>query len=164
MIRTPGGSKGPIAKHVDTLFGKDWRETRIIADLEVKLCHAGNNNDVYHSYTRRGYLDGHRIDFLNDRVAVDLEWNSIDQTYDRDLYAFSAFYSAGAIDVGVILTRGKSLDNRFFRSLGNVLKKDGTDGDEFVYKNLVLQLQVWESCFIDWMRVGMEGVLFWPSE
>ena len=89
---------------------------------------------VFSSYTREGFLDGHRIDFVKGRVALDLEWNSKDQTYDRDLYAFSAFYDAGAIDVAVIITRGSSLDNAFFRSLGKVLEKDGTEGKGQVYK------------------------------
>lgn len=133
MIRTPGGSKGPIAKYVDTLFGPQWQETRISADLQVKLHHA-KKNILLSEYTRKGYLDGHRIDFLCGKVAVDLEWNSKDQTYDRDLYAFSAFHGAGAIDVGVLITRGTSLDNAFFRSLGKVLNKDGTDGKQDVYK------------------------------
>lgn len=134
MIREPGGSKGPIAKYVDTLFPEDWVETRISADLNVKLLDAKAKNKVVSQYIRQGYLDGHRIDFVNDRVALDLEWNSKDQTYDRDLYAFSAFYDAGAIDVGVIITRGSSLDNDFFRSLGKVLNKNGLEGSEDVYK------------------------------
>ncbi len=133
MIRTPGGSKGPIAKYVDTLFSADWQETRISADLQVKLHHA-KKNTLLGEYVREGFLDGHRIDFLNGKVAVDLEWNSKDQTYDRDLYAFSAFHEAGAIDVGVLLTRGSSLDNKFFKSLGKVLKKDRTEGTDEVYK------------------------------
>ena len=135
MIREPGGSKGPIAKYVDTLFSdNDWVETRISADLRVKLLHAKKKDTILQEYTREGYLDGHRIDFVSGRVALDLEWNSKDQTYDRDLTAFSAFYEAGAIDVGVIITRGSSLDNEFFRSLGKVLKKDGTEGTEEVYR------------------------------
>lgn len=136
MIRMPGGSKGPIAKHVDTLFSDHWVETRIAADLHVRLLHAkrSKENTIIREYTREGYLDGHRIDFVRGRVAVDLEWNSKDQTYDRDLYAFSAFYEAGAIDVGVILTRDSSMDNNYFRSLGKVLKSDGTTGSEDVYK------------------------------
>lgn len=136
MIRTPGGSKGPIAKYVDTLFpeGDGWQEARISADLHVKLLHAKQKNRVLSEYVREGFLDGHRIDFLNGRVALDLEWNSKDQTYDRDLYAFSAFYEAGAIDLGIIITRGNSLDTNFLRGLGKVLKKDGTDGNEEVYK------------------------------
>ncbi|MBU2587857.1 MAG: restriction endonuclease [Alphaproteobacteria bacterium] len=136
MIRTPGGSKGPIAKYVDTLFTEQdgWRETRISADLQVKLLDAKKTDHVIQEYIRAGFLDGHRIDFLNGRVALDLEWNSKDQTYDRDLYAFSAFYDAGAIDVGVLITRGSSLDNSFFRSLGSVLSKDGSEGTAEVYK------------------------------
>jgi hypothetical protein len=134
MIRLPGGSKGPIAKHVDGLFDDDWVEARISADLHVRLVHAKQKDRVLRSYVREGYLDGHRIDFVNGKVALDLEWNSKDQTYDRDLYAFSAFYDAGAIDVGVILTRGSSLDNDYFRSLGKVLKSDGSEGGDDVYR------------------------------
>jgi hypothetical protein len=40
MVRMPGGSKGLIAKHIDTLFTAEWIETRISADLKVKLLHA----------------------------------------------------------------------------------------------------------------------------
>jgi hypothetical protein len=96
--------------------------------------HAKRQGELLRSFVREGYLDGHRIDFVNDRVALDLEWNSKDQTYDRDLYAFSAFHQAGAIDVGVILTRGSAISNDYLRSLGKVLKKDGSEGEEDVYK------------------------------
>ncbi len=135
MIRRPGGSKGEIARYVDTLFpSPDWVETRITADLMVRLEHAKKSGGILRKYIRKGFLDGHRIDFVSGKVALDLEWNSKDQTYDRDLYAFSAFYDAGAIDVGIILTRGSSLDNAFFQRLGKVLNKDGTEGTEEVYK------------------------------
>ena len=84
MIKTPGGSKGPIAKYVDTIFTEErgWIEARISANLHVRLLHAKRKNEVVSEYVREGYLDGHRIDFLNDRVALDLEWNSKDQTYE----------------------------------------------------------------------------------
>jgi len=134
MIRTPGGSKSGIAKYVDTLFDDQWQETRISADLRVRLIHAKERGRVLSQYTRQGFLDGHRIDFVKGKVALDFEWNSKDQTYDRDLYAFSAFYEAGAIDLGIILTRGSTLDNGFFRSLGKVLNKDGTEGKEDVIR------------------------------
>jgi len=48
MIRMPGGNKGPIAMYTDTLFTEDhgWKETRITADLHVKLLHAKRQNDL----------------------------------------------------------------------------------------------------------------------
>lgn len=103
------------------------------ADLHVKLL-PPKGNKILREYIRSGYLDGHRIDFVSGKVALDLEWNSKDQTYDRDLYAFSAFHAAGAIEVGVLLTRGASLDTDFFRSLGKVLTKSGDEGDADVYR------------------------------
>jgi hypothetical protein len=74
--------------------------------------------------TRKRYLDGHKIDFVKGRVAFDMEWNSKDQTFDRDLYAFNAFFLSGVLDVGVLVTRGMSL-NPALRQLGQALKKDG---------------------------------------
>ena len=134
MVRRPGGAKSLIAYHLDDLMPAGWVEARIAADLHVTTYHAKRRSEVIHSYVRPGFLDGHRIDFLRGRVAFDLEWNSKDQTYDRDLDAFSAFYEAGAIDVGIILTRGTSIDNGYLRSLGKVLDKDGQPGSEEVYK------------------------------
>jgi len=128
MIRRPGGSKGPVATLFESLFSENWREVRISADLMVRLHPAkGGGEAVLAEYVREGYFDGHRIDLLNGKVALDIEWNSKDQTYDRDLYAFGAFYEAGAIDVGIIFTRGVAMDNAFFQSLGPALDKDGNE-------------------------------------
>lgn len=156
MIRQPGGSKGPIARHVDTLFAPPWAEARIAADLHVRLEHAKQPGRILRSYVRPGFLDGHRIDFVRDKVALDLEWNSKDQTYDRDLTAFSAFYDAGAIDVGVILTRGSSMDTAYFRSLGKVLNPDGSEGAEDVYRKFGAST-TWMGKLIDRLEAGRNG-------
>jgi hypothetical protein len=73
---------------------------------------------------REKYLDGHKIDYVNDKVAFDLEWNSKDQTFDRDLYAMNAFFLSGAIDVGVLVTRSRAM-NQVFRTVGPALTKAG---------------------------------------
>jgi hypothetical protein len=73
---------------------------------------------------RERYLAGHKIDYVKERVAFDMEWNSKDQTFDRDLYAFNAFFLSGVIDVGVLVTRGESL-TPVLRQLGHALKKTG---------------------------------------
>ncbi len=73
---------------------------------------------------REKYLDGHKIDYVKGKVAFDMEWNSKDQTFDRDLYAMNAFFLSGAIDVGILVTRSLSL-NEVFRGVGPALTKTG---------------------------------------
>jgi hypothetical protein len=68
--------------------------------------------------------DTHKVDYLKGRVAFDLEWNSKDQTFDRDLYAFRAFYDYDKISVGVLVTRSNDLDE-VFDSLGSYTDKNG---------------------------------------
>ena len=61
----------------------------------------------------KNYIDGHNIDFVKGRVAVDVEWNSKDQTFDRDLFAMRTYYECDIISVGVIITRDESLNDIF---------------------------------------------------
>lgn len=56
-------------------------------------------------------------------MAFDLEWNSKDQTFDRDLLAMRTYFDCGIIDVGIIVTRSEEL-NDIFRHIG-ILKKYG---------------------------------------
>ena len=56
----------------------------------------------------------HKVDHVrtfneNARVALEIEWNNKDPFYDRDLENFKRLHADGAISVGVIVTRGKSL-------------------------------------------------------
>jgi Restriction endonuclease BglII len=143
MIRTAGGNESEIPKLLSaTLRPLGWHETVVQGDLLVKLTWREPVGSVKsgkkkgspifgaksREVTRKKYLDGHKIDYVKDRVAFDLEWNSKDQTFDRDLYAFSAFFQCGVIDVGVLVTRSESL-NSVFRELGQALKKDGVTPD-----------------------------------
>lgn len=50
---------------------------------------------------------------MKNRVAFDLEWNSKDQTFDRDLLAMRTYFDCGLIDVGVIVTRAENLNDIF---------------------------------------------------
>lgn len=77
----------------------------------------------YETNTIKGYIDGHNIDFLKNRVAFDLEWNSKDQTFDRDLLAMRTYFDCGMIDVGVIVTRSEELND--------VFKKEKDDNGQY---------------------------------
>lgn len=121
-ILKKGGNKSQVAKKLEALLHPlGWNETRISGDLLVRRrSKALNTKTKSRKFVKiegmsvlENFLDGHQIDFVKDRVAFDLEWNSKDQTFDRDLYAMRAFYECGIIDVGIILTRSTDLSKMF---------------------------------------------------
>ncbi|MGV8841012.1 MAG: BglII/BstYI family type II restriction endonuclease [Bauldia sp.] len=135
MIRRPGGNESEIPRVVAGLLRhRGWNETVISGDLKIvkkwrEIVGTKKNGKPrtqlrQSEFVREKYLDGHKIDFVKNRVAFDFEWNSKDQTFDRDLYAFAAFAEAGVIDAAVIVTRDTSLNN-VFRELGQALTKEG---------------------------------------
>lgn len=136
QIRTAGGNESDIPKLLSkALRPKGWHETIVQGDLVVKrqwrdqirVTKTGRPvmGSMKEEKIRPKFLDGHKIDYVKGKVAFDLEWNSKDQTFDRDLYAFSAFATCGVVDVAVLVTRGVSL-GRVIDRIGPALKKDGT--------------------------------------
>lgn len=151
-IRKAGGNESDIPKRISGLLrAKGWSETRIKGDLLItKISGAGVKRGRTESgeedeseadtvekidelkrkgytvehITRENFLDGHKVDYVKKRVAFDLEWNSKDQTFDRDLYAFRAFHECDLIDAAVLLTRSASL-NAVFEKLGPELDASG---------------------------------------
>lgn len=128
-ISKAGGNESPIPKKFDdALYPLGWREIRISGDLIVKKYprQAAQRrgrfaDEPFEIETIKGYIDGHNIDFLKNKVAFDLEWNSKDQTFDRDLLAMRTYFDCGLIDVGVIVTRAEEL-NDVFKDAGIMAK------------------------------------------
>ena len=118
-----GGNETAIPKKFDNiLYPLGWKEIRISGDLIVKMFPRGKSrgkfsNTPFNEKIIEGYIDGHNIDFIKNKVAFDLEWNSKDQTFDRDLLAMRTYFDCGLIDVGIIITRSKGL-NDIFDDLG----------------------------------------------
>lgn len=122
-LTSAGGNESAIPKKFDDiLYPRGWREIRITGDLLVKLFPRGKSrgrfsDEPFDEKTIKGYIDGHNIDFIKDKVAFDLEWNSKDQTFDRDLLAMRTYFDCGLIEVGIIITRSEEL-NDIFSQLG----------------------------------------------
>lgn len=117
-----GGNESAIPKKLSFYLNPlGWKEIKITGDLLVKL-HQRNPPQI-EEVLIKDFIDGHNIDYVKNRIAVDMEWNSKDQTFDRDLYAFRTFYECGIISCGVIITRSESL-NPIFSKLG-IKKKYG---------------------------------------
>lgn len=109
-VKRKGGNESQIPKKFSSLLRPRWIEEKleakfIVNDVEVKR-------------------NTHKIDYVQGRVALDLEWNSKDQTFDRDLYAFRAFFEYNRISLGILVTRSNELDP-WFQSLGSYRDENG---------------------------------------
>jgi CRISPR-associated protein Csd2 len=127
-IMAAGGNESGITKRFrDLLRPNGWEETKVTADLLIRRAvgkkATEEDDEASPDFLRKGYIEGHKIDFVKGSVALDFEWNSKDQTFDRDLYALRTFYECGVIAVGVLVTRSAEL-NAIFRDLG-VMQKYG---------------------------------------
>ena len=74
----------------------------------------------------------HEIDHVrrteNGSIALEIEWNNKDPFYDRDLENFQRLHSEGAISVGVIVTRGDSLQNNLIPTVMSCATRHGVQG------------------------------------
>ncbi len=74
----------------------------------------------------------HEIDHVRclpgGRLALEIEWNNKDPFYDRDLENFKRLHADGAISVGIIVTRGKSLHDNMRLMVRRFLDERGIDG------------------------------------
>lgn len=129
-LREAGGNETKIPKKFDdVLYPKGWREIRISGDLHIKFYprqadqRGRFSSTPYDEHIIKGYIDGHNIDFLKERIAFDLEWNSKDQTFDRDLLAFRTYYDCDIVSAGIIITRAQEL-NDVFRTVYDFDKRD----------------------------------------
>jgi hypothetical protein len=113
-----GGRESNIPKRFSTILRpRNWTESQLNAKIIV------DDRELSHTT--------HLVDYLKGRVAFDLEWNSKDQTYDRDLITFKAFFEYDKISLAILVTRSTSLEP-WFKSLGTFIDKRGEEKE--VYK------------------------------
>jgi hypothetical protein len=99
-----GKGKSGISIWIDSKFeARSWRERQVTTKISV-------DDDVRESRT-------HKIDCYRNRVGLEIEWNSKDQTFVRDLNVFRILFDLQVLDVGVIVTRADHLQG-VFDSLG----------------------------------------------
>jgi len=99
-----GGRKSNISGGIDSAFdARGWREREVTTKISV-------DEDVRESRT-------HKIDCYRNRVGLEIEWNSKDQTFVRDLNTFRILFDLQVLDAGVIVTRADHLQE-IFDSLG----------------------------------------------
>lgn len=110
-IMAPGGSKTEIAKRVERLFHKrDWKAE----NTDVTMIVGGKTHS---SKT-------HEIDLCKGRIVCELQWNSKDGVFSRDLGTFRVLHEWDLISAGILITRGDELQD-LFEDLGWTRDKNG---------------------------------------
>jgi hypothetical protein len=112
IIAGGGGEAKGTQRLRRALAAKMWLKTKFVIEKRI--------NDVPRE------SQSHEVDHVRTfdngtRVALEIEWNNKDPFYDRDLENFKRLHADGAISVGVIVTRGRSLHENMRTLVGRFL-------------------------------------------
>lgn len=117
---------------ITEIIGSGGGETKFTQRLRRTLSAKGWEK---HNFEIGRTIDGvlrestsHEVDHVKRKkdvgaVACEIEWNNKDPFFDRDLENFKLLHAEGAISVGIIITRGLSLQD-FMRDAVNRFVKD----------------------------------------
>lgn len=102
LIKGGGGEAESTQRLRRSLTEREWTKRNIVIRKTV--------DDV-----ERAAIS-HEIDHVRrdaaGAIALEIEWNNKDPFFDRDLENFQRLHGEGAISVGIIVTRGESLQDR----------------------------------------------------
>ena len=118
---------------LEDVIGGGGGEARFTQRLRRDLSAAGWPKHVFHVQT---IVDGiereaisHEIDHVRaaaaGTLALEIEWNNKDPFFDRDLENFQRLHAQSAVSVGIIVTRGASMQAAFHDRIAARLAADG---------------------------------------
>ena len=115
LIRGGGGESHPTQRLRRALNEHGWHKRNIkiskIVDGEHRV---GTTHEIDH--VRKSDKGS---------VALEIEWNNKDPFFDRDLENFQRLHAEGAISVGIVVTRGKSLQDQLVQIIQECAVNNG---------------------------------------
>jgi len=116
---------------ITEIIGSGGGETKFTQRLRRTLAH---KNWPKHVFEITKTVDGvakestsHEVDhvrkFQSGVIALEIEWNNKDPFFDRDLENFKRLHAEGAISMGMLITRGSTLQN----ALRNAVRRFAAD-------------------------------------
>jgi len=106
---------------IEEIVGSGGGETKGTQRLRRALARAGWNKVVFEIKKMINNVEresqSHEVDHVRTIdgrgvVALEIEWNNKDPFFDRDLENFKRLHAEGAISVGIIVTRGTSMQDQ----------------------------------------------------
>ena len=125
-----GGSETDIpGKFEEVLLPRGWKRYLITADVTYRFYERKIDQKQYEDFpskenTVKDYISGPRVDYMKSRVAMCLEWNKKDVSFDRVLTSLRIFHEYNLISAGIIVTRAEDM-TEVFKEL-NIAKKYGS--------------------------------------
>ena len=118
LIRSGGGEAQATRRLRRVLSDQGWRKRKIVIRKTVD--------------GRETAAISHEIDHVRrteqGSVALEIEWNNKDPFFDRDLENFQRLHAEGAISVGIVITRGSSLQEELRRIVLDCIRDHGIEG------------------------------------
>ena len=117
-----GGSRATQTIRFDSLLhDRGWgkRNITIAKLIDDRMIHSTRGHEI-------DMFGVGSVDEAYPGIAVEMEWNNKDPFFDRDLINFAALHREGALAVGVIVTRGPTLQ----KYIGPVIKTGSKVGSK----------------------------------
>ena len=119
VVTSGGGEAGPTQRLRFELSDLNWRKHNFTVGITVDgRERAGVSHEVDHvKFADKGAL------------ALEIEWNNKDPFFDRDLENFQRLHALSAISVGIVITRGASLQDAFLTRITDWMATRGLTSD-----------------------------------
>ena len=115
IVGSGGGETKGTQRLRRGLAAKRWGKTKFEIQKSINGFQAESiSHEVDHV---RSFVEGERS--RPKMLALEIEWNNKDPFFDRDLENFKRLHAEGAISVGIVVTRGASLQ----QELRNLVRK-----------------------------------------
>ena len=115
LIRGGGGESHPTQRLRRAFDEREWHKRNIEISKIVDGEHrAGTSHEIDH--VRQADKGS---------VALEIEWNNKDPFFDRDLENFQRLHAEGAISVGIVVTRGQSLQDQMVQIIHECALNNG---------------------------------------
>ncbi|MBT8418481.1 MAG: restriction endonuclease [Silicimonas sp.] len=120
VISGGGGEAGLTQRLRHELSDLNWRKHRFNVQTIVDgRERAGVSHEVDHvKFAQQGTL------------ALEIEWNNKDPFFDRDLENFQRLHALSAISLGIILTRGATMQDAFLDRISDWMEAQGLASED----------------------------------
>ena len=120
IVAGGGGEAGLTQRLRHELSDLNWRKHNFSVETVVDgRARAGISHEVDHvKFADAGAL------------ALEIEWNNKDPFFDRDLENFQRLHSLSAISLGIVVTRGASMQNAFLDRITAWMKSEGLHSED----------------------------------